>query len=312
MQDMKTEMGCLDPWLEDGNIVITVQEKHFRVHRSVLCFYSDVFRDMFAVSHPCDNEEEMMDGCPVVRLQDAVADVEIMLKALYDRSYIFLPGTHMPISVLSAFLRMGKKYVIRQLFKEAERMLSFGTSPLVQLSAISAAGNVILFPRLSGADPFNFMVMNLASEVGLLSITVIAGFYCCVACPALSIVDGYEYNGVRYDLSAGNKRLCFLVQRYIAEVERQLFQCLAFPAHNCVYGSSSRSPCCSGLLSNLRSIQCLKCPFTQWMNTWDDGLCVSCRAVLRKKHEGARMRLWKNLPVDLDLGRWESLDAEMT
>ncbi|KAF8123699.1 hypothetical protein EV363DRAFT_1435752 [Boletus edulis] len=282
MQDMKTEMGCLDPWLEDGNIVITVQEKHFRVHRSVLCFYSDVFRDMFA--------EEMMDGCPVVRLQDAVADAR----------------THMPISVLSAFLRMGKKYVIRQLFKEAERMLSFGTSPLVQLSAISAAGNVILFPRLSGADPFNFMVMNLAREVGLLSITVIAGFYCCVACPALSIVDGYEYNGVRYDLSAGNKRLCFLVQRYIAEVERQLFQCLAFPAHNCVYGSSSRSPCCSGLLSNLRSIQCLKCPFTQWMNTWDDGLCVSCRAVLRKKHEGARMRLWKNLPVDLDLGRWKA------
>ncbi|KAG6380347.1 hypothetical protein JVT61DRAFT_8458 [Boletus reticuloceps] len=310
MQDMTTEMGCLDPWLEDGNIIITVQGKHFRVHRSVLSFYSEVFRDMFAVSHPCDDEEEMMDGCPVVRLQDAVADVEIILKALYDRSYIFFPETPMPISVLSAFLRMGKKYVIRQLFKEAERRLSFGTSPLVQLSTISAAGNVILFPRVSGADPFNFMVMNLASEVGLLSIVVIAVFYCCVACPAFSIVDGYEYNGIWYDLSAVNKRYCFLVQRYLAEVEKQLSQCLAFPAHNCIYGLTSQSPCYSGLLSNIRSIQCLKCPFTLWMNTWDHDLCVPCRAELRRKHEEARSRLWKNLPVDLGLGHWESLDKD--
>lgn len=229
-------------------------------------------------------------------------------------SYIFFPETPMPIAVLSAFLRLGKKYIIRQLFEEAERRLSFGTPSLVQASTVSAAGNVILFPRVSGTDPFNFMVMNLANEVGLLSVAVIAAFYCCVACPALSITDGYEFNGIRCVLSPSNKRYCFLVQRYLAEVEKQLFQCLAYPASDCLYGTSSQSPCNSGLLSNLQSILYLRCPFTVWMTTWDDGLCAMCRAELRRKHEEARTRLWKNLPVDMGLGRWENIDkdAEIT
>lgn len=80
-----TEPDCFDLWLDDGNIIIAVQGKHFRVHRSVLCLYSEVFRDMFTSPHSCDTEEEIIDGCPVIHLQDAVADVGIMLKAFYDR-----------------------------------------------------------------------------------------------------------------------------------------------------------------------------------------------------------------------------------
>lgn len=216
----------------------------------------------------------------------------------------------MPITVLSAFLRLGKKYVIRQLFEEAERRLSFGMPSLVQASTISAAGNVVLFPRVIGTDPFNFMVMNLANEVGLLSTTVIAAFYCCVACPALAIADGYDFNGIRCALSASNKRYCFLVQHYLAEVDRQLFQCLSYPASDCIYDSGPQNPCNMGLLSNLRSIQCLRCPFTIWMTNWDNGLCAKCRAELRRKHEEARTRLWKNLPVSLGLGRWENMDKD--
>lgn len=85
MQEVTTGLDCLDPWLDDGNIIIAVQGKHFRVHRSVLCLYSEVFRDMFAVPHSDDVEEKIIDGCPVIHLQDSSADVEIMLKALYDR-----------------------------------------------------------------------------------------------------------------------------------------------------------------------------------------------------------------------------------
>jgi hypothetical protein len=220
---------------------------------------------------------------------------------------MFFPETPMPISVLSAFLRLGKKYVIRQLFKEAERRLSFD-SPLAQASSISAAGNVILFPRVSGVDPFNFMVMNLASEVGLLSTAVIAALYCCVACPALSIADGYDFDNIQCALSASNKRYCFLVQRYLAEVEKKLFQCLTSPSPACKYRSSPQSPCNSGFLTILRTIQLY--PFTIWMDAWDGGLCVTCRTELRRKHEEARTMLWNNLPVDLGLGSWENIDKE--
>lgn len=74
-----------EPWKEDGNIVLAAQGNHFRVHRSVLSAYSEVFRDMFDCPHPNEAENEFVEFCPVIRLHDAATDVQIMLKAMYDR-----------------------------------------------------------------------------------------------------------------------------------------------------------------------------------------------------------------------------------
>lgn len=226
-------------------------------------------------------------------------------------SYTFFPGTPMPVSVLSAFLRMGKKYVIRQLFKEAEKCLSFSMPQLAYMFTKPFAENVVLFSRVSGTDPFNFMVMNVATEVGLLSATIVVAIYCCIACPAFSIADGYDFSGIQCVLSASNKRYCLLLQHYLAEVERQLFQSIAHPASNCgIHASSTQRTCATGLLSNLRAIQSLKYPFTKWMASWDNDLCVTCRVELRKKHEETRVRYWDKLPIALGLGPWETIDKD--
>ena len=42
---------------------------------------------MFAIPHSDNTEEDMIDECPVVYLQDAIDDIQIMLRALYDRRY---------------------------------------------------------------------------------------------------------------------------------------------------------------------------------------------------------------------------------
>lgn len=85
----KTESDRLDPWIEDGNIVLAVQGKHFRVHRSILISYSEVFRDMFDCPEPTatgsEGEKELIEQCPVIQLHDAATDVQMMLKAMYDR-----------------------------------------------------------------------------------------------------------------------------------------------------------------------------------------------------------------------------------
>ena len=82
----KTESDRLDPWIEDGNIVLTVQGKYFRVHRSTLSSYSEVFKDMFDSSKPNEGDKsEFIEQCPVVHLHDAVTDVQMVLKAMYDR-----------------------------------------------------------------------------------------------------------------------------------------------------------------------------------------------------------------------------------
>lgn len=39
-------------WLDDGNVVLVVENTGFRVHRGILSKHSDVFRDMFSVPQP--------------------------------------------------------------------------------------------------------------------------------------------------------------------------------------------------------------------------------------------------------------------
>lgn len=74
-----------NPWKEDGNIVLAAERHYFRVHRSILSAYSEVFKDMFDCPHSSEADTELIDLCPVIRLHDAAIDVQMVLKAMYDR-----------------------------------------------------------------------------------------------------------------------------------------------------------------------------------------------------------------------------------
>ena len=59
-----------DVWLDDGNIILVADDNvAFRVLKSVLARDSEVFRNMFTVSQPTENET--FEGCPVVVLADS-------------------------------------------------------------------------------------------------------------------------------------------------------------------------------------------------------------------------------------------------
>lgn len=83
----KTDSDRLDPWIKDGNIVLAVDGKYFRVHRSILSSYSEVFRDMFDCPQPSEGSSEgMIEECPVIHLHhDTATDVQVVMKAMYDR-----------------------------------------------------------------------------------------------------------------------------------------------------------------------------------------------------------------------------------
>jgi hypothetical protein len=70
-----------DIWYEDGSVVLQARNTQFRVHWSVLAQHSSFFRDMQKLPQPPDQPNA--DGCPIVELQDDVADVEHLLRALY-------------------------------------------------------------------------------------------------------------------------------------------------------------------------------------------------------------------------------------
>lgn len=70
-------------WLEDGNVVLCMEDWLFKVHRSILIRLSPFFRTYFSSTEP---ESELFDGYPLIRLEVGVAhseDLEALLWHLY-------------------------------------------------------------------------------------------------------------------------------------------------------------------------------------------------------------------------------------
>jgi BTB/POZ domain len=74
------------PYFDDGNIILAVKNSHFRVYRGVLATLSPVFSDMFALPQP-PKGEILVDGCPVIELDDSAEDWRTLLSAVFPRYY---------------------------------------------------------------------------------------------------------------------------------------------------------------------------------------------------------------------------------
>ncbi len=71
-----------DFWFPDGNVVIVAGSAAFKVHRGQLERHSEVFSYLFSIPQPM--EQDRIDGCSSVELQDCPSDVFYFLSALYD------------------------------------------------------------------------------------------------------------------------------------------------------------------------------------------------------------------------------------
>lgn len=74
-------------WFDDGNVILHVENRLFRVHRGVLARHSSAFNDMIPVLQPDQKEqkETMIAGCQVARLpHDKAEDWERVFAVIYD------------------------------------------------------------------------------------------------------------------------------------------------------------------------------------------------------------------------------------
>ncbi|KIP07405.1 hypothetical protein PHLGIDRAFT_423278 [Phlebiopsis gigantea 11061_1 CR5-6] len=84
-------------YFPDGNIVLRSAENVqgvatlFRVHKGVLALNSAVFAGMFSLPAAAPDVQEVYDGVPLVTLTDSAADLEALLRALYDPGALSLP-----------------------------------------------------------------------------------------------------------------------------------------------------------------------------------------------------------------------------
>ena len=67
-------------WFEDGNIVLVAGGTGFRVFGGLLAVHSPVFADILGM--PVGDNNELVDGCPTVRLSDSPHDLAHLLHVL--------------------------------------------------------------------------------------------------------------------------------------------------------------------------------------------------------------------------------------
>ncbi|KAF8558580.1 hypothetical protein OG21DRAFT_1455124 [Imleria badia] len=299
-QTTGSQVDRLDPWKEDGNIVLAAEGKYFRVHRSILSTYSEVFRDMFDCPHPNEVEKELVDLCPVVHLHDAATDVQIMLKALYDRSYPLPCFERMPISFVSVFLRLGEKYAIPGFIKEAKAKLCCAYEPtsISTASFITPRFPLDLFPAITDSDPYNFQLMNLLQEMGLKAPLPIAMYQCIASSPLTNIVDGYQANDSFHSLSPDNLRSFIRMKDVLENYRVQLAKILC-PSSTCLLLN------CKLNIRRLWSEDInVVPPFCLWRAGWDKLFCESCTSSLKAKREAEMNKAWNKMPSAFGFDSW--------
>ncbi|KAL1752185.1 hypothetical protein FB107DRAFT_293344 [Schizophyllum commune] len=98
-----------DLWFKDGNLVVQVTPRLFRLHRGILASHSNFFRDM--VQFPESSEQDMYDEVPLVVLHDDDArDVVHFFKAIYVFHYFLPPPAKTTFAILEGVLRLSHKY----------------------------------------------------------------------------------------------------------------------------------------------------------------------------------------------------------
>ncbi|KAJ3994534.1 hypothetical protein F5050DRAFT_465556 [Lentinula boryana] len=132
----------MQPWFEDGNIILVPQEEArssepsksekppvgFRVHRGVLSRHSEVLRDMFELPQPdamYDNDSEVSryEGCQVIVMYDIPIELSNLVKALYD-GVTFHNRSVDDFFYLAGILRLSTKYFITHLRTQAVKHLT--------------------------------------------------------------------------------------------------------------------------------------------------------------------------------------------
>lgn len=301
----------LDPWLYDGNLVLAVDGGCFRVHRVVMSSASRVFHDMLSSPQITRSTDRKFDGCPVLTLHDSPQEVQIVLKTLYARPCVpELPSgrvlaltplrqripADVPIhvSVLAAFLRLGRKYEIHWLFDEAcLRIRQCYPSSLFSLLFLPSD----LKSPVTGRDKYDFQLINLAREFGLLSVLPVAMYRCVCSSPLVAILDGYYCDSTVHRLTPVNQKSCIIGRDKLLELRMLTFGWLKRQRPFC----TDQVKCALGNLATITELWCpdrpgSRDPFLRWDPRWDSRFCSNCVVYCHREIEDGREDAWNELP----------------
>ena len=121
-----------DLWFSDGSVVLKAETTLFRVHMSILSRHSIFFRDMFTLPQPPQQaQDDVVEGCPVVSLQDSADDLASLLVAIYDGTSFGDNGRD-DFKVVAGILRLSSKYMVDSLRTKALAHLTEAWPPTLK------------------------------------------------------------------------------------------------------------------------------------------------------------------------------------
>ncbi|KAJ7039021.1 hypothetical protein C8F04DRAFT_1086844 [Mycena alexandri] len=293
-EDASTKRSSI--WYKDGSVVLQAQNTQFRVHWSLLSQNSSFFRDLEDLPQP--PEQPTVDGCPVVELPDDEFDVEFVLKALYTPSFLY--QTALPLAVIAAHIRLGRKYDFRELLDLAVARLTFEHPTTLQ--EYDALPKPYIPTRIVPHD-------SGARENGILSVLPLA-YYRDGLFQHLERDDGTQASLAPVDL-----RRCVSGREKILDVQLK-------PGYPCGwYRSRVPGPNCTGLehcvelrekclRTYLDAVTTLK-GLMKFRLTSNTELCAACAQDIPKSNAAGRRRMWDELPGFFDLPPWGELKNEL-
>ncbi|KIY53165.1 hypothetical protein FISHEDRAFT_19985, partial [Fistulina hepatica ATCC 64428] len=154
-----------DLWFPDGNVVIKAEDRFFKVMREQLSCKSSMLSDMFSFLRTQDND--MMDGAPVVIFPDTARDMTHFLKAIFVPNYFLPVPAPTTFEIVESVLRMSHRY--RAVTLERHALAHLSTAFDTKLEGFldpKPTFDIHPEPSFESSGDIDFAVVTLARDVG--------------------------------------------------------------------------------------------------------------------------------------------------
>ncbi|KAJ7367160.1 hypothetical protein DFH08DRAFT_1005369 [Mycena albidolilacea] len=289
----KASVTRSDIWYEDGNVVLQAESKQFRVHWSILTSQSSFFKDLQGLSQP-DENQPCVDGFPVVELPDSVVDVEYLMKGLYLPTFLGQPA--LPLPVIEALIRLGRKYDFRDLLDFAVARLTYENPTTIEAyDALLDSDRKYTPTRIVKSPGLLFDTITLAQENGIMSV---------LPCAFYRILRRFE---TLFDHIPRNDGTLAALS------SADLHRCVGPATGSCKLSSDQATPCIKIRDSRLNDyFDSLHLGALSTFSPSAKGnrklqLCTDYKESVRALVDGGRARMWDELPGFFELPPWDKL-----
>ncbi|KAJ7741499.1 hypothetical protein B0H14DRAFT_2478393 [Mycena olivaceomarginata] len=293
-------------WYDDGSLVLQAQKTQFRVHWGILGKQSSFFRDMQTSLPP---DQSTVDGCPVVEVSDEVTDLDHLLTAVYDST--FLAQIAVPLPCIAALIRLGRKYDFRNILHSAVERLTFENPSTLDAYDVRMAfdGKNYISTRIVGYPGVLYDMLTVARENNILSALPCAYYRAAHLYKPESLFAGItRQDGTSSSLAPIDQQRCILGREKLIRAQTQEGCTLGWLREWDSDSCTDPAGCNKWRASMLRKYldhlaPWALTPFIAFRTT----VCASCSKHIEQSMLGGRKKIWEDLPSYFDLAPWSEL-----